>query len=176
MKALTILILILIAAISIYGLALWGGQPFGSVGEQTLDYAKQGIDKLIAWGEGTSPESTERRIEEAYELTNVKRKENGLLPFQRSEELEDLAKIHAQDMYKRKNCDHLGFDGRADKAQMAGFNLVAENCAEGGYEASSFIDLWMTSPGHRANLLNPELTHIGIGIYGKYAVQLFGGY
>ncbi len=59
---------------------------------------------------------------------------------------------------------------------MAGFNIVAENCAEGGYEASSFIDLWMTSPGHRANLLNPELTCIGIGIYGKYAVQLFGGY
>jgi len=175
-KALTILTLILLAAISIYGLALWGGQPFGYVGEQTLGYAKQGIDKLIAWGEGTSQESTERRIEKAYECADVKREENGLLPFQRSPELEDLAKIHAQDMYNRKSCDHLGFDERADKARMAGFNSVAENCAEGGYEASSFIDLWMTSPGHRANLLDPKLTHIGIGIYGEYAVQLFGGY
>lgn len=171
-----LIILIFIAAISIYGLALWGGQPFGSVGKQTLHYAKQGIDKLVAWGEGTSPESTERRIEEAYELTNVKRKENGLLPLQRSEELENLAKIHAQNMYDRKSCDHLGFNERSDKAQMLGFNLVAENCAEGGYEASSFIDMWLTSPGHRANLLDPGLTHIGIGIYGEYAVQLFGGY
>ncbi len=79
-------------------------------------------------------------------------------------------------MYKSNSCDHLGFDERAHRAQMAGFNLVAENCAQGGYEASSFIDLCMKSPGHRANLLDPELTHIGIGIYGKYAVQLFGGY
>lgn len=176
MQAFRILILILIIAISIYGLALWGGQPFGYLGKQTPSYVKQGIGKLVAWAEGTSAESTERRIQEAYELTNIKRKENGLMPFQRSQELEDLAKIHAQDMYNRKSCDHLGFDERASKARILGFNLVAENCAEGGYEASSFVDLWITSPRHRANLLNPELTHIGIGIYGKYAVQLFGGY
>ena len=174
MKVLSLLFVV--AIISAYGLALWGGQPFGSVGEQTLDYAKQGIDKLIAWGEGTNPESTEKRSEEAYELTNARRKENSLSPFLRSEALELLAKIHAQDMYNRKKVDHRGFDGRADKAQIAGFNLVAENVAGGSYEASGFIDLWMTSPGHREILLDPELTHIGIGIYGKYAVQFFGGY
>jgi len=38
----------------------------------------------------------------------------------------------------------------------------------------------MNSPGHRANILNPELTHIGIGIkygskYSRVFTQLFVG-
>ena len=38
----------------------------------------------------------------------------------------------------------------------------------------------MNSPGHRANILNPNYTEIGIGVnyedgyYGIYWVQLFG--
>ena len=26
------------------------------------------------------------------------------------------------------------------------------------------VDSWMTSPGHRANLLNPDYTHLGVGV------------
>ena len=40
----------------------------------------------------------------------------------------------------------------------------------------------MNSPGHRANILNPNYTHIGVGhakvagsTYGNYWVQLFVG-
>ena len=53
MKAL--IILALLVSISILGLAFYGGQPFNSTGAQILDYAKQGIDKIMAYGEGTSP-------------------------------------------------------------------------------------------------------------------------
>ncbi len=74
------------------------------------------------------------------------------------------------------NISHSGFDERARIAMSLGFNSVAENLAYGGYEASSFIEMWMNSPGHRANILNRQLTHVGIGVYGKYAVQFFGGY
>ena len=38
---------------------------------------------------------------------------------------------------------------------------------------------WMKSPGHRANLMNPRYTKIGIGIVAKggyvYATQIFAG-
>ena len=39
------------------------------------------------------------------------------------------------------------------------------------------VDSWMSSPAHRANLLNPEYTHLGVGVslLGKEirATQLF---
>ena len=57
-----------------------------------------------------------------------------------------------------------------------GYNITAENVAGGGYEASSFIEMWMDSWGHRENILDSDLTHLGVGIYGKYAVQFFAGY
>ena len=30
--------------------------------------------------------------------------------------------------------------------------------------ARVIVDSWMTSPGHRANLLNPDYTHLGVGV------------
>lgn len=43
---------------------------------------------------------------------------------------------------------------------------VAENIARHGdanASAATIMDLWLNSPGHRANLLNPDYTKIGIG-------------
>ena len=34
---------------------------------------------------------------------------------------------------------------------------------------------WMNSPGHRANILDPEFTQLAVGINGTYWVQLFLG-
>ncbi|WP_279581372.1 CAP domain-containing protein [Fodinicola feengrottensis] len=41
------------------------------------------------------------------------------------------------------------------------------------------MDGWMNSPGHRANILDGELTEIGVGLaaggsYGTYWTQVFG--
>ena len=30
--------------------------------------------------------------------------------------------------------------------------------------ARVIVDSWLTSPGHRANLLNPDYTHLGVGV------------
>ena len=32
------------------------------------------------------------------------------------------------------------------------------------FYARVIVDSWMTSPGHRANLLNPDYTHLGVGV------------
>lgn len=43
---------------------------------------------------------------------------------------------------------------------------VAENIAyhsNPGVSAETIVDMWHDSPGHRANLLNPDYTKIGIG-------------
>jgi uncharacterized protein YkwD len=41
---------------------------------------------------------------------------------------------------------------------------AAENIAYGGQSPERLMSMWMNSPGHRANILNPRLTGIGIGI------------
>ena len=45
----------------------------------------------------------------------------------------------------------------------AGWTRAAENVAY-GYRAEDVVAAWLDSPGHRANILEPGTTHIGIGI------------
>jgi len=44
------------------------------------------------------------------------------------------------------------------RARQAG-----ENIAYGGRTPEQVIAMWMASPGHRANILRPSFTHIGVG-------------
>ena len=55
---------------------------------------------------------------------------------------------------------------------------VGENVAYGNVTAEEMVRMWMNSAGHRANILNPGFTHIGIGDVttstGRvYGVQVF---
>lgn len=42
-----------------------------------------------------------------------------------------------------------------------GATRAAENIARGGISASAMVSMWMGSSGHRANILDPELTQVG---------------
>jgi hypothetical protein len=60
------------------------------------------------------------------------------------------------------------YGGEADLADRAGqagahFDLIEENVAVGP-SAAVIHDEWMHSPGHRANLLNPEVNRIGVAV------------
>lgn len=66
-------------------------------------------------------------------------------------------------------------DQRAEQAG-ARFATIAENIAIGP-NANEIHDGWMHSPGHRKNILNPEVSVVGIAVVrgrdGLYAVQDF---
>lgn len=60
------------------------------------------------------------------------------------------------------------------------FGWAGENIAYGYSSVRSVMTAWMHSDGHRANLLRPQFTHVGLGIKKdssgrKYWVQDFGG-
>ncbi len=66
--------------------------------------------------------------------------------------------------------------------QQAGIphRLAAENIAYGQRTPEEVVKTWMTSAGHRANILNPGLSHLGIGAVRAsnglvYWTQLFTG-
>jgi uncharacterized protein YkwD len=45
--------------------------------------------------------------------------------------------------------------------RSCGATRAAENIARGGISPSAMVKMWMGSSGHRANILDPKLTHVG---------------
>lgn len=111
--------------------------------------------------------------------TNVYRTQNGLTPFKTLEALTGTAQDKAEDMATNRYFSHtspnLGSPFDQMKAAGISYKRAAENIAMGQRSAKEVVDAWMKSPGHRANILNPQLTHMGVGYdaKGHYWVQQF---
>jgi uncharacterized protein YkwD len=64
---------------------------------------------------------------------------------------------------------YLGSTGRFYHRSMTAYlqgcrvSKVAENLARGNVSADALVAAWMASPGHRANILDPQLITIGMG-------------
>ncbi|HYK37434.1 CAP domain-containing protein [Alloacidobacterium sp.] len=101
------------------------------------------------------------------ELTNQARIEQGLPPLHWDPSLAAAAQAHAQKMFDQHSLSHQ-LPGEPDlqaRAAEAGahFREIAENVAMGN-GAEGVQKEWMKSPPHRANILDPRLTNIGIGV------------
>ena len=110
--------------------------------------------------------SAERAL---FDAANRERAAQSLAQLRWDNALANAARDHAQLMAKRNTLSHQ-FPGEAalqDRARVAGarFTEIAENVAEGP-SADVIHASWMHSPPHRANLLDPELTAIGIAVVG----------
>lgn len=115
---------------------------------------------------------------------NSARRKRGLKPLGRTRLLGKVAAEHAKSMARRKHCDHHGFNKRyALIKRRARLYNIAENCymfparKYDSHVAKKLVEGWLKSPGHRANLLNPEFRRTGIGIAVRkgyvYATQIF---
>jgi uncharacterized protein YkwD len=115
-----------------------------------------------------------------FQYANKERAARGLLPLKWSDDLARAARYHAVRMAQQNTLSHQ-FRGESDpagRAREAGahFSAMAENVAEGP-TPEGLHEQWMKSPPHRANLLDPELNSIGVGIAQRngqiFAVQDF---
>jgi uncharacterized protein YkwD len=104
-------------------------------------------------------------------LVNQHRAEHGLAPLVEHPVLQAAAQAHAEDMGRRDFFAHENPDGATahDRISRAGYRgrRTGENIHWGiGISASParIVDGWMSSPGHRANILTAEFTHVGTGI------------
>lgn len=88
--------------------------------------------------------------------------------------LDRAALAHVQDMAARSYIGHKGADGSmpADRATRAGYSwvLIAENVAAGQTTAAEVVNIWLLSPGHCVNLMNPRYSDTGVA----YAVNTTG--
>ncbi len=100
-------------------------------------------------------------------LVNRDRAAAGLAPVEDDPALAAVARAHSQEMARSGVVGHVSpLTGDAtDRAARAGIRtgLLLENIARAYGVAEAEAGL-MNSPGHRANLLTPGVTHVGIGI------------
>lgn len=51
---------------------------------------------------------------------------------------------------------------------------VGENLAKGQLSVEQVLEDWLNSPNHRKNILRPQFTEMGVGLFGDLWVQTFG--
>ncbi|CAM5716794.1 CAP domain-containing protein [Streptomyces canus] len=136
------------------------------------------------WACPLTPAGLTRTADEVVGLTNRERARAGLAPLGVDPLLARAAQAYSTDMAVRAFYSHTSPEGTQpwDRAAAAGSTRrsIGENIACGQRSAAEVVEGWMNSPGHRANILKPGFTHIGIGFAGggpagTYWTQLFGG-
>ncbi len=120
-------------------------------------------------------------------LINNYRQANGLGSLSLNGELNAAADWMSKDMAAKDYFSHTDSLGRDPFQRMAAFGYnyntwKGENLAAGVDTAQAALGLWKGSPGHNANMLNPNFKVIGIAraygdgsTYGWYWTTDFGG-
>lgn len=102
-------------------------------------------------------------------------------------QLAAAAEGHSLDMANQNYFSHTGSDGSSpsSRASAAGYPLpVGENIAAGQATPQDVVNAWLSSPGHRANMLDCSYRSLGVGYvydqndtfgpYRHYWTQMFG--
>lgn len=122
--------------------------------------------------------SLERRM---IDLVNNERQKNGLQSLIVDPELTRIARIKSQDMVDNNYFSHNSPTYGSPFEMLSSFGVkylhAGENLA-GNRSVDAAHNALMNSAGHRQNILNPNFTHIGVGVrpsnrYGNIFTQLF---
>lgn len=101
------------------------------------------------------------------ELTNRDRAQAGCAPVRPSAILSASAQGHADDMSAQVYFSHTSLDGRTfdQRIRDAGYqgHEYGENIASGFPTAEEVQAAWMSTPGHRRNILDCTFKEIGVG-------------
>ncbi|OPY35344.1 MAG: Cysteine-rich secretory protein family protein [Methanoregula sp. PtaU1.Bin051] len=133
-------------------------------------------------------------IEDAiFRYTNEERQKSQRSPLQYDRSLSAIARAHSTDMAQNDFFSHTNLKGEdpTDRATRSGYSVhkelgsgwysegIAENIGKMptgnvvgiGYVSSdpdsiakAQVNSWMTSPGHRSNILNSQYSRIGVGV------------
>lgn len=102
-----------------------------------------------------------------FDLINEVRAQRGIPSLALNDILQRVALNHTKDMAKGGYLGHRSTSTglAADRVSAAGVQtgLVLENIAKGSSAETIHRDL-MESPAHRANITNPDITHVGLGV------------
>ncbi|MGW7269346.1 CAP domain-containing protein [Streptomyces sp. NPDC054864] len=161
------------------------GRTYTQVGvAHTADARSGDLYWTALWASPFTAQGLAEWASAVLRLTNAERTAAGLRPLSPDPLLTVAAQNHSADMIARAFYAHTSPDGgepwHRASAAGSGHRAIGENIACGQRTPAEVVDGWMNSPGHRANILKPSFTHLGVGYAGggsagTYWTQLFGG-
>lgn len=161
------------------------GKKFGSStiivtvnGKTTIGFVQVTANKEMVYA------ARKQFAEEILYYVNIERKKEGLAPVQLMDDLSYLAQIRTDEQVKEYRehkekytsvppipfISHTRPDGTDwgtvfEYAPNLKSKAKAENLIQwAGISAENCVKRWMESPGHRANILRHNMTHMGIGV------------
>ncbi len=112
-----------------------------------------------------------------FRLTNEARRRQGVPALSWDAALARVARAHSADMLRRGYFRHESPEGRTPHERVKdGVSYALAGSGENLWGAQGdqpleaerlpriIVDTWLASPGHRANLLNPAFTDMGVGV------------
>ncbi|MCM3610425.1 S-layer homology domain-containing protein [Planococcus sp. MERTA32b] len=128
------------------------------------------------------PSGEAAMMTEVLNLVNKERAKVGAPALKAHKALQEAAILKSKDMADKNYFSHqsptYGSPFDLIKSRGISYTAAGENIAAGQRSAEAVMSSWMDSPGHKANILNEDYTHLGVGIYkggsyGIYHTQLF---
>jgi uncharacterized protein YkwD len=150
MKVLSLMIILILLA---FPAAAWAGDP-----------VTPGVPEMPS-----QPADSPSYQEHLLELVNQARWDNGQLPpLKGSSQLDSSATTHSSNMAVRNFFAHCDLDTKTnpgDRIAATGYHINSwgENIAAGYSTPEQVMAGWMSSSGHRSNILNTGFREIGIG-------------
>ncbi len=126
---------------------------------------------------GTSATTSAAAAAKVARLVNEQRAKAGLKPLTVDTKLQKMAQAKANDMASKGYFSHTSPTYGTPFKMMDTFGITytyaGENIAKGQSSAALVMKDWMNSPGHKANILKKQYTHIGVGFKNGVWVQEF---
>ena len=120
---------------------------------------------------------TTNYTEKVINLMNEERTAIGRVRLKQDEKLMKAAQIRAKELAEKPELDHERPNGKNYLSVLSEYSIkyyaVSENLVKEQKTPSSVMATCMDDPGKRANILTSEYTHVGVGYYDGYWVQLF---
>ncbi len=152
--------------------------------------ARVALRQLLGYEEQFADRKISRQLRDVVAKTNVERKKYSLANVSEDQDLSAFAQAFAKDMddqgyFSHETPEGLDFSQRFKNSRY--FKLLsdcngcrlsvsaAENIAMGQKDAKQVVADWIASPEHHDNIIDPDLSLIGVGRQGKYWVQVFVG-
>lgn len=123
-----------------------------------------------------NPVGEAHEAEAVLKLVNEAREAEGIAPLVLDDDLCKAAQIRAKEL--KELYDHTRPDGRKFSTVLDDNNIAWMTAAENITASETPDDAmksWMNSPGHRNNILNPDVVKIGVARYEFGWIQLFVG-
>ncbi len=129
-----------------------------------------GRTNVVALGAMPFPVTLNQPEQAIVRVVNIQRRAHGLRTLRTARGLVHLARSHSVDQMRHYRLGHDSSDGtsfgrrlaRVGRFRVAG-EVVAWASRGGRASAFSIVLMWMRSPRHRAELLDPRFRTLGVG-------------